>query len=122
MNIFVGNLAEEVSENDLREVFEKFGQVESVNILKDRFSGKSKGFGFLEMPSKDEAQTAIKETNGSDLKGAALRVDEAHPRPVGGARRGGGKRGGSGRRGGTGGRRGGSGGGHRGGRSDRRSY
>jgi RNA recognition motif-containing protein len=116
MNIFVGNLTEEVSENDLREVFEKFGQVESVNILKDRFSGKSKGFGFLKMPSKDEAQTAIKETNGSDLKGAALRVDEAHPRPVGGARRGGG------RRGGTGGRRGGSGGSRKGGRGDGRSY
>jgi RNA recognition motif-containing protein len=125
MNIFVGNLAEEVSDEDLRGVFEAFGQVESVNILKDRFSGKSKGFGFVEMPSKEEAEAAIKETNGSDLKGAELRVDEAHPRPAGG-RRGGGGGGGGGHRGGgrRGGdsRRGGSGGGRGGSRGGRRSY
>lgn len=112
MNIYVGNLTDEVNEQDLRNVFEAFGQVESVNILKDRFSGKSKGFGFLKMPLKGEAEVAIKETNGSDLKGAALRVDEAHPRPVGGSRP---------RRGG-GSRRGGSGGGRGSGRGSRRSY
>jgi len=112
MNIYVGNLADEVNEQDLRDVFELFGQVESVNILKDRFNGKSKGFGFLKMPLKGEAEVAIKETNGTDLKGTAIRVDEAHPRPVGGGRphRGGGSR------------RGDSGGGRGGGRGGRRSY
>jgi len=131
MNIFVGNLAEEVSEDDLREVFEAFGQVESVNILKDRFSGKSKGFGFVKMPSKEEAETAIKENNEKDLKGKAIKVDEAHPRPVGGGRRGGDRsrggshRGGGPRRGGSGGggSRGGGRGGSRGGsRGGGRSY
>jgi len=97
MNIYVGNLADEVSEDYLRGIFDAFGQVESVNILKDRFSGKSKGFGFLEMPSRDEAQVAIKEANGTDLKGSAIRINEAHPRPSGGPhRRGGARRGGSG--------------------------
>ncbi len=105
MNIYVGNLADEVNEQDLCKVFEVFGQVESVNIPKDRFSGKSKGFGFLNMPSKDEAQAAIKEANGTDLKGTAIKVDEAHPRPVGGGRprHGGGT--GGGRGDGRGGRR-----------------
>ena len=97
MNIYVGNLADEVDEHDLCKVFEVFGQVESVNILKDRFSGKSRGFGFLKMPSRDEAQAAIKETNGTDLKGTAIRVNEAHPRRGGGS--------GDGRGGGRGGRR-----------------
>jgi len=119
MNIFVGNLAEEVSEDDLREVFVVFGQVESVNILKDRFSGKSKGFGFVKMPSEEEAKAAIQENNGTDLKGAALRVDEANPRPVrvhqsrGDRRRSGSRRGSGPRRGGSGGGRGGSRGGTR---------
>ena len=105
MNIYIGNLTDEVNEHDLREFFEVFGQVESVNILKDRFSGKSRGFGFLKMSSKDEAQIAIKETNGTDVKGATIRVIEANPRPSGGSRRGGG-----------------AGGGRGGGRGDRRSY
>ena len=82
MNIYVGNLADEVSEDDLRGIFETFGQVESINILKDRFSGKSKGFGFVKMPLKEEAEAAIKENNGKDLKGKAVKVDEANPRPV----------------------------------------
>ncbi len=111
MNIYVGNLADEVNEQDLCKVFEVFGQVESVNILKDRFSGKSKGFGFLKMPSKDEAQMAIKEANGTDLKGTTIKVDEAHPRPVGGGRRGDRPR-----------RSGGTGGGRGGGRGGRRNY
>ena len=116
MNIYVGNLANEVSEDDLRGIFDAFGQVKSVNILKDRFSGKSKGFGFLEMPSRDEAQVAINEANGMDLKGTAIRVNEAHPRPSGGSHhRGGVQRGGSSRRGGPGGGRGG-------GRGVKRSY
>ncbi len=104
MNIYVGNLADEVDEEDLRGGFDAFGQVESVNILKDRFTGKSKGFGFLKMPSRDEAQVAIKEADGTDLKGTAIKVNEAHPRPIGGTRRpGGAPRGGGSRRGGSGG-------------------
>jgi RNA recognition motif-containing protein len=123
MNIYVGNLAGDVSEDDLHEVFKEFGQVESVKILKDRFSGESKGFGFLEMPSTDEAQVAIKEVNGMDLKGTAVKVDEAHPRPSGGLHRRSGPphRGGNTRRGG-GSRRSGSGGGRNSGRSRTRSY
>jgi len=120
MNIYVGNLADDVNDDDLRKVFEAFGQVESVNILKDRFTGESKGFGFLEMPSKDEAQAAINDANGMDLKGKALKVNEARPRPSAGPQRGGGPRrsGGSGPRGGGGG--GGFGGGRGGGRGGSR--
>ncbi len=106
MNIYVGNLSHETTEDDLRQAFEAFGQVESVNIIKDRFSGESRGFGFVEMPSKDEAQTAIEEMNEKDLQGRALNVNEAKPRaPRGGG--GGGRGGGRGRDG----RRGGGGGG-----------
>jgi len=130
MNIYVGNLAEDVTEDDLRGVFEGFGQVQTVNIIKDRFSGESKGFGFVEMPSSDEAKAAIEEANGTELKGKALKVNEAHPRPAGGGgggpRRGGGsggpRRGGD-RRGGGGSHRGGPGGGGRsGGRGGPRRY
>jgi len=120
MNIYVGNLAEEVSEDDLRAVFEAFGRVESVNVLRDRFSGESKGFGFVEMPSRDEAQKAIEDANGTDLKGKAIKVNEARPRPSAGTGGGGGGGGyGGGRGGGRGGKgpsRGGRGGGDRGGR------
>ena len=85
MNIYVGNLSRETTEDDLRQAFEAFGQVESVNIIKDRFSGESRGFGFVEMPSKDEAQTAIEEMNGKDLHERALNVNEARPKaPRGG--------------------------------------
>lgn len=121
MNIYVGNLAEEVSEDDLCEFFEAFGQVESVNILKDRYSGKSKGFGFLKMPSKEKAEAAIKENNGKDLKGKIIKVDEANPRPVrvsqsrGDRRRSSSRRGSGPHQGGSGGGRGGSRGGSRGG-------
>jgi uncharacterized membrane protein YgcG len=110
MNIYVGNLADDVNDQDLREVFEAFGQVESVNIIKDKFSGESKGFGFIEMPSKDEAQAAIKDADSTDLKGKTITVNEARPRPSSGPRRSGGSRGG-----GFGGGRGGRGGGGRGG-------
>ena len=96
MNIYVGNLSRETTEDDLRQAFEPFGQVESINIIKDRFSGESRGFGFVEMPSKDEAQTAIEEMNGKDLQGRAINVNEARPKA---ARGGGGGRGGSGGRG-----------------------
>lgn len=112
MNIYVGNLSHETNEDSLREAFEAFGQVESVNIIKDRFSGESRGFGFVEMPSKQEAEKAIEEMNGKDLNGRAVSVNEA--RPKNDSRGGGGGRGGYGG-GGRGGRGGGGGGGGRGG-------
>jgi len=92
MNIYVGNLSREVTEEDLRQAFEAFGQVESATIIKDRFSGESRGFGFVEMPAKAEAQSAINGLNGKELKGRTLNVNEARPRTEG--RRGGGRRGG----------------------------
>jgi len=92
MNIYVGSLSREVTEDDLRQAFEAFGKVESVTIIKDKFSGESRGFGFVEMPTKTEAQSAISAMNGKELKGRAINVNEARPRPEG--RRGGGRRGG----------------------------
>jgi RNA recognition motif-containing protein len=92
MNIYVGNLSYEVIEDDLQKAFEAFGRVESVNIIKDKFSGRSRGFGFVEMPNKAEAQAAIDGLNGKELKDQPLKVNEARPRPEG--RRGGGRRGG----------------------------
>jgi len=89
MNIYVGNLSYEVTEEDLKQAFEGFGQVETVKIIKDRYSGESRGFGFVEMPAKSEAESAINDLNGKDLKGQALNVSEARPRA--GARRGGGR-------------------------------
>ena len=80
MNIYVGNLSRDVTEDELKEAFEAFGQLESVNVIKDKFSAKSRGFGFVEMPSKDEAQSAIDGLNGTDLKGESLNVNEARPR------------------------------------------
>ena len=108
MNIYVGNLSREVTEEDLQQAFEAFGQVASVTIIKDKFSGESRGFGFVEMPANAEAQSAITGLNGRELKGQTLNVNEARPRSEG--RRGGG----------GGGRRGGGGGERRGGR--RRSW
>ena len=96
MNIYVGNLLREVTEDDLRKAFEAFGQVTSVTIIKDKFSGESRGFGFVEMPAKAEAQSAISGLNGKELKGRILSVNEARPRSEG--RRGGERRGGGGRR------------------------
>jgi RNA recognition motif-containing protein len=92
MNIYVGNLSRDVNEEDLRQAFEAFGQVQSVNIITDKFTGESRGFGFVEMPGRAEAQSAIDGLNGKDLKGRTLNVNEARPRPEG--RRSGGKRGG----------------------------
>jgi len=92
MNIYVGNLSREVTEEDLRQAFEAFGQVASATVIKDRVSGQSKGFGFVEMPAKAEAQSAITGLNGKELKGRTLNVNEARPRSEG--RRGGGERGG----------------------------
>ena len=105
MNIYVGNLSYEVTEDDLRLAFESFGQVESASIIKDRYSGQSKGFGFVEMASKAEGQSAIDGLNGKELKGRALNVNEARPRTE--SRGSGGGYGGG--RGGQGGGRGGRG-------------
>lgn len=113
MNIYVGNLSAEVSEEDLRQAFEAFGEIASVTIIKDKFSGKSRGFGFVEMPSNEEAQSAIEDLNGKDLKGQILNVNEARPRSEnrGGRRDYGGRKEGRGGRGGYGGSKGGYGGG-----------
>lgn len=94
MNIYVGNLSREVTEQELKQAFEAFGQVASVNIIKDKFSGESRGFGFVEMPDNGQAQAAIAGMNGKDLKGRSLNVNEARPRPEGGrgGRPGGGRR------------------------------
>ena len=132
MKIYVGNLSYEVTEEDLRLALEQFGQVESATIIKDKHSGQSKGFGFVEMASKAEGKSAIDGLNGKELKGRTLNVNEARPRTEsrgsrggqGGGRRvyGGGKGGqGGGRRGQDGGRRGQGGGrgGYGGGRGGR---
>ena len=95
MNIYVGNLSYEATEKDLRTAFEAFGQVLSVNIITDRYSGRSRGFGFVEMPNEAEAQSAIESLDGKPLQGRELKVNKARPRPD--DRRGGG-RGGAGRR------------------------
>lgn len=80
MNIYVGNLPYETSEEDLREMFGEFGAVSSVNIIKDRVSGNSKGFGFVEMDDDEAGQKAIDELNGSELKGRNMKVNLARPK------------------------------------------
>jgi cold-inducible RNA-binding protein len=100
MNIYVGNLAFGVSDDELRREFEAFGQVSSVNIIKDRYSGESKGFGFVEMSTDSEAEAAIAALNGKELKGRTITVNVARPRTDGrrGGGGGGGERKGGGRR------------------------
>ena len=90
MNIYVGNLPQEVTDEELREAFEAFGQVTSVNIIKDRDSGQPRGFGFVEMPANAEGQAAISGLNGKEMKERTLTVSEARPRSEGD--RGGGRR------------------------------
>ncbi len=80
MNIYVGNLSFEVTDADLQELFAAYGQVESASVIKDRFSGESRGFGFVEMPSKSDADAAIAALNGTDLKGRSITVNEAKPK------------------------------------------
>ena len=80
MNIYVGNLPYSVTEQDLRELFESFGEVSSANVIIDKFSKRSKGFGFVEMPSQDESMEAIDKLNDQDFQGRNLRVNEAKPR------------------------------------------
>jgi RNA recognition motif-containing protein len=80
MNIYVGNLPYSVTDSDLRETFAQFGNVDQVNLITDKFTGESKGFGFVEMNSNSEADAAIKALNGSDLKGRNITVNQAKPR------------------------------------------
>ena len=101
MNIYVGNLSFTTNEADLKEAFQAFGEVSSCNIIKDKYSGESRGFGFVEMPNKEEAEKAMSMLNGKDLKGRTLKVNEAKARterPGGGGGRGGFGGGGGGRR------------------------
>ena len=80
MNIYVGNLAYSLTEDELREAFSQFGEIARVNIITDRETGQSKGFGFVEMPSDSEAEEAIKALDGSALNGRNIRVNQAKPR------------------------------------------
>jgi RNA recognition motif-containing protein len=100
-NIFVGNLSYQTSQDELHAAFAQYGNVERVSIVTDRDSGQPRGFAFVEMTDKREAENAIAALNGAEMNGRALNVNEARPRPAGG---GGGGRGGFGGRGGGGGR------------------
>jgi RNA recognition motif-containing protein len=99
MNIYVGNLSYDITEDELKKTFEDFGHVESAKVIMDMYTGRSKGFGFVEMPTEAEAQSAIDGLNGKELKGRTVTVNQARPRSSN-------RRGGGGRRGsGGGGRR-----------------
>ena len=84
MNIYVGNLPYEVTDDDLAATFASYGQVTSARVIIDRFSGRSRGFGFVEMSNDDEAKAAIMALNAKDMKGRPLTVNEAQPRAAGG--------------------------------------
>lgn len=90
MNIYIGNLSFDTSEDQLRQTFEAYGQVSTVNIIADKYTGESRGFAFVEMATKDEAMSAINELNGQEVNGRALNVSEAKPRPQNNNRGGGG--------------------------------
>ena len=124
MNIYVANVPFKANDDELRELFEEFGEVASARIIMDKFTGKSRGFAFVEMPNDDEAQQAISQLNEFDFMGKVLVVNEARPREdrprtggggggFGGGNRGGGGGYGGGNRGGGGGYGGGGGGGGR---------
>lgn len=80
MNIYVGNLDFKVNEDDLREIFEEYGTISSAKLITDKFSGRSKGFGFIEMDDESEARKAIEELNGAQLESRNMVVNEARPR------------------------------------------
>jgi RNA recognition motif-containing protein len=96
MNLYLGNLSRDVTEADLRQLFEPFGKINSVSVIKDKFSGVSKGFGFIEMPVKEEAEAAIKALHRQQFKGQSMDISEARPREE--LKRGHGGRNGGGRR------------------------
>ena len=106
-NIFVGNLSYQTTQEDLQQAFAQYGGVERVNIVTDRETGQPRGFAFVEMTERRDAETAIAQLNGAEMNGRALNVNEARPKPAGGAG-GGAGRGRSGGGGGGGGGRGGS--------------
>ncbi len=83
MNIYVGNLPHGVSEEELREIFSQYGEVASVSLVKDRFSGQSKGFGFVEMPNNSEADQVIKALNKTDMQGRTIKVNQVQPQKRG---------------------------------------
>ena len=83
MNIYVGNLSYKVDENDLKGIFEEYGEVTSVKVIKDKYSGKSKGFAFVEMADNNEAKKAIKELNGGELDNRSVIINEAKPKRTG---------------------------------------
>ena len=83
MNIYVGNLDYNLQENELEQLFSEYGEVSSVKIIKDKYTGKAKGFGFVEMPSDEEATNAIEELNGTEVSGRQMKVNKAKPRREG---------------------------------------
>jgi len=89
MDIYVGNLSYSTSSEDLRELFSAYGEVTSANVISDRDSGRSKGFGFVEMANAEEARTAISKLNGAEVSGRNITVNEARPREERAPRRGG---------------------------------
>jgi len=117
VSIYVGNLSSEVTEEELKGVFQEFGEVTSVNIIKDKFTGQPRGFGFVEMASVDATKAAIAGMSGKELKGRTLTVNEARPKSAGGKRNFGGGGNFSGGRDFAGGRSFGAGGSRSGGRS-----
>ncbi|MDT7688725.1 MAG: hypothetical protein QOJ70_1187 [Acidobacteriota bacterium] len=119
MKLYVGNLSFQTSNSDLQELFAQHGTVESASVVEDRDTGRSRGFGFVEMASKEEGEAAIQQLNGKEVNGRALTVNEAKPREDRGGGGRGGFGGGGGNRGGGGGGRGGYGGGGGGGRESR---
>jgi RNA recognition motif-containing protein len=95
MNIYVGNMSYDITEDDLRQLFEEHGEVDTVKIIADRDTGRSKGFAFVEMPQSDQANAALESLNGAEVKGRNLKVNEARPREARNRRGGGGGGGGS---------------------------
>jgi RNA recognition motif-containing protein len=94
MNIYVGNLPFEATDDDLQQLFGTYGEVTTANVIKDRFSGESRGFGFVEMPARKDAEAAIAALNGTDFKGRTITVNEAKPKAPKAGGGGGGREGG----------------------------
>lgn len=87
MNIYVGNISRESTEDDIKQAFAEFGEVSSINLIKDKFTGQYRGFGFVEMPNKEQADAAIKALDGQRINGRALNVAEAKPKTDAGNRK-----------------------------------